>query len=110
MTATHEPRRRQDARTGRSPRDLATAGRRRWHLGIVVAPVYLANGREIGAFDTIPATLAPAVDRPGGWPAPRPISAAAADVGDAPAGVRRRVRRACHLDAIRSGRRWWRCR
>ena len=28
-------------------------------LGVVVAAAFLANGREIGAFDTIPATLLP---------------------------------------------------
>jgi hypothetical protein len=37
-------------------------------LGIVVASVYLANGREIGAFDTTPTTLLPlAILRGDGW-------------------------------------------
>ena len=39
-----------------------------WILGIGIAMVYLANGREIGAFDTIPSTLLPlAILRGDGW-------------------------------------------
>src|SRR5580658_4996551 len=48
----------------RKPEPIVGSGKLRgWPpsliLGVVVALVYLANGREIGAFDTIPTTLLP---------------------------------------------------